>query len=137
MSIKALILFLHLLAPDVRPEIAVLQGIEAATFSEEDAALLLTWARFESDVQVNPKPRSADAKAGKSCGPWQLPCSFVSSHPGTDEQARYWLRIRDEGARVCPEEPLAPLSGGCKRAYNLATMRRQLALDTLAKLHKQ
>jgi hypothetical protein len=38
-------------------------------------------------------------------------------------QARAWLALLHEGARVCPASPAAPLSGGCVAARSTADRR--------------
>lgn len=82
-------------------------GAEAGTTLEE-VSLLTTYAWLESGGQVSPKPYSWDAKAGRSCGPWQEPCAFTKTASVT-AQARYWLScVRQAGlASVDSSKPRA------------------------------
>ena len=130
--------FLHNLAPGAEKyaQLPVVQAIVQATSAPEDAALLTTWALYESGVQVEPRGQSPDARKGVSCGPWQEPCAFVKNHTLT-QQAVYWLGLKRQGETLCPASPLAPLSGGCKQARYLADTRYASAMQALAKTQEQ
>lgn len=43
------------------------------------------------------------------------------------EQARGWLRLLEQGAQICPRFPMAPLCGGCQRAWHMANRRTHRA----------
>jgi hypothetical protein len=43
------------------------------------------------------------------------------------EQARGWLRLLEQGSTICPAFPLAPLCGGCTRAWRMANRRTHMA----------
>src|SRR5262249_2096962 len=96
MILRALVLAI---LPHFRPgadraaESAVVDAIATVggEMSEEELALMTTYAWLESGAQAHPRAFSWDARAGKSCGPWQEPCAFVQ-HASLVEQARYWLR---------------------------------------------
>jgi hypothetical protein len=95
----------------------------------------VVFADLESGFNEWPKPFSHDAKAGTSCGVFQLPCTFVRFHD-LDEQAVQWAALRAWSLEQCsalPEsERLAGLaSGGCYRGRMLSRSRRALADDAL------
>lgn len=79
---------------------------------EGDAALAAVYAEAESGVWQHPKPLSWDARAGVSCGVWQMPCAFVRSHT-LREQAIHWLQMMHAAVRACPAHPGAMLCGSC------------------------
>jgi hypothetical protein len=86
-----------------------------------EAAALAFWSAKESGNEENPKAQSRDAAAGQSCGPWQEECATL---PRTLlGQARKWLWLAHRGAAICPESPLAPLSGGCRAGRVIAETR--------------
>jgi hypothetical protein len=90
---------------------------------EEDAAILAVWAFYETggSMSRHPRPMSWDAVAGLSCGVWQQRCATLPS--SILGQARAELVLMRRGAAVCPEQPMAPLSGGCHAARGLADRR--------------
>jgi hypothetical protein len=86
-----------------------------------EAAAMAFWSAKESGNQDTPPPSSHDAWAGRSCGFLQEDCSTL---PRTLlGQARKWLWLVHQGQRVCPESPLAPLSGGCSGARTMVERR--------------
>lgn len=132
-----LLAFLHLLHPGVATmgdEIQVLDAVvrvvgedpAAPVFGsrEADGAAMLLWASHESGFRNEPPPLSWDARAMRSCGYWQLPCA-TTGRADIVTQARSWLGLLHLGARICPESPAAPLSGGCTQAAGLAGRRMQ------------
>jgi hypothetical protein len=76
--------------------------------------------------------KNAVGDGGRSFGVWQENANTGRRDVLT--QARAWLYMLHEGARICPDNPAAPLSGGCRNAARIATVRvakaRQL-LDTV------
>jgi len=94
-----------------------------------DAAALLMWEQHESGFQLDPKPWSWDAKAGRSVGLLQQAPEV--GHLSAYAQVSAWLSQARHGARVCPESPLAPLSGGCSQARKLADRRLGKARELL------
>ena len=98
-AILALVLSVLGPCPDAQPiaraivaavESRASRGLAPVTASPaEDAALLAVYARLESGGQVHPQPWSWDARAGVSCGPWQMPCGVRLGLVG---QAALWLR---------------------------------------------
>lgn len=99
----------------------------------EDLAAMAEWTRLESGVHADPRPFSWDARAGVSCGILQERCEYVRAH-GLVDQAREWLRLAHRGAVLCPESPLAPLSGGCRGARKLADGRVERERELLGAL---
>jgi hypothetical protein len=105
--------------PDARPiaeaiALAVDREDTPTTGSRElDAALLAVYARHESSGMLTPWPQSWDARAGVSCGPWQMRCVMVAGKAASD-QASTWLRLVRVGG-------LAMVDSSRKRA--LARMR--------------
>lgn len=99
----------------------------------EDLAVGAVYARFESTVRMVPghwvDPRTHKAVDPIAFGPWQTHTREGDSAIG---YARAWLRLLHDGARLCPESPAAPLSGGCGRAKGLANRRVQKARELLA-----
>jgi hypothetical protein len=90
--------------------------------TEEEMALLAYYAWRESNGLANPGPTSWDAKAGISCGVFQLPCSTVASFT-IEQQARLWISIeRKPGG-------LVSLDSDRKRAEK----RKRIALANLEK----
>jgi hypothetical protein len=57
-----------------------------------EAAVLAGYAWAESRLRLQPPPDAWDARAGVSCGPWQLRCAWVRGMAPVD-QARLWLRL--------------------------------------------
>lgn len=83
---------------------------------EEDAAVMAYWALRESWLR-----KGVVGDQGRSFGVWQEPASTGKADVLT--QARAWVAVLREGARLCPESPAAPLSGGCVAARRLADRR--------------
>jgi hypothetical protein len=69
---------------------AVVDAIVQEAATPEEAALLATYALHESAAQETPVPTSWDARAGVSCGPWQLRCALVRGAT-VRYQAHLWL----------------------------------------------
>ena len=84
----ALVLTLCALLGYTRPPLAIVHAIASASATAEDAALLVVYGVHESGLSEHPRPWSWDARAGVSCGPWQLRCT-ISSTPEAD--ARTWI----------------------------------------------
>lgn len=107
-------------APQIAAAIdaAVSQDAEPPVFGsrEEDAAVMAYYAIRESWLA-----RNAVGDGGKSFGVWQLRTPSGRADLGT--QARAWLALLHEGARICPQSPAAPLSGGCVAARTTADRR--------------
>ena len=88
--------------PDAKPiaeAIALAVDRENApvtTSRELDVALLAVYARHESSGELAPAPISWDARAGVSCGPWQMRCVLVSGKPAS-WQAALWLDLVRRG----------------------------------------
>ncbi len=103
---------------------------------DQDAAILAVWAYYETGgtMSRHPRPMSWDAKAGLSCGVWQQRCSTL---PATIlGQARAELVLMRRGAAVCPDQPMAPLSGGCHAARKLADRRVKKTRQLLESLDR-
>jgi len=95
---------------------AIAEGIAAAAPSRERAALMLTFAAYESGLQI-----SARGDGGASRGPFQLKYVPDEVAYSPERAARYWLYLAAESERHCatnpPDEKLASLaSGSCQRA---------------------
>jgi hypothetical protein len=99
------------------------QDVTVFRSAEEDAAILAVWAYYETggSLSRHPRPMSWDAKAGVSCGVWQQRCNTLP--PTILGQARAELILMHRGAVLCPDQPMAPLSGGCHAARPLADRR--------------
>lgn len=69
---------------------AVVDAIAAAAESPLEASELAVYAWLESSGKTHPRAFSWDARAGVSCGPWQLRCS-LSRTPAED--AKQWIAI--------------------------------------------
>ena len=81
---------LHIATPDAR-DIASAIALEA--HDDYEAALVATYAAYESGVRMRPNAYSHDALAHESCGVLQLPCEWVEAHPTARQQVRRWLQI--------------------------------------------
>jgi hypothetical protein len=93
---------------------------------EEDAAVMAYYALRESWLRKN-----AVGDNGRSFGVWQQPERVGKGD--VISQARAWVAVLREGARLCPDSPAAPLSGGCREARKLAdrrVRRARVLLDT-------
>jgi hypothetical protein len=84
----ALVLTLCFLLGYRTPPMRIVHAIADAAQTAEDAALLVVYGVHESGLSEHPRAWSWDARAGVSCGPWQLRCT-LSSTPEAD--ARTWL----------------------------------------------
>jgi hypothetical protein len=138
MSLKALVMALwsavHPLAPTLpdAPEIAdaivmaVSQDSAPPVFGsrEEDAAVMAYYALRESWLR-----KHAVGDGGRSFGVWQE--NATTGRADVVTQARAWLFMLHEGARICPDNPAAPLSGGCKAASHMALRRVAKARELL------
>jgi hypothetical protein len=138
MSLKTLVLAIwaaiHPAAPKLpdAPEIAtaietvITQDPRPPVFGsrEEDAAVMAYWAFRESSLR-----RNAVGDGGRSFGVWQE--NATTGRADILTQARAWLYMLHEGARICPDNPAAPLSGGCRAAAHLAQRRVAKARELL------
>lgn len=124
----ALVALLGVRSPDTS---RIVDAIEASTSDPHEAALSLVFADRESGMREHPQAYSWDARAGRSCGPWQEPCDFVKGAT-LAQQAKAWIYLLHEGAKSCPDAPTAPLSGGCDRGRRIADAR-ELAASSLLK----
>jgi hypothetical protein len=97
---------------------AVSRDVEPAVFGsrEEDAAVMAYYALRESWLS-----HDAVGDGGRSFGVWQM--RTASGRADLPTQARAWLALLHEGARLCPASPAAPLSGGCVAARSTADRR--------------
>ncbi len=143
MSLKILVLAvwsaIHPAAPKLvdAPEIAtaiatvVSEDPEPPVFGsrEEDAAVMAYYALKESWLR-----KGVVGDNGRSFGVWQEPETTGKADVLT--QARAWVAVLREGARLCPASPAAPLSGGCVAARKVADRRvkRARALLDMAKI---
>jgi hypothetical protein len=142
MSLKLLVFAvwsaIHPAAPKLQdaPEIAaaiervVSQDPQPPVFGsrEEDAAVMAYWALKESWLR-----KGVVGDGGRSFGVWQEPA--ITGKADVLTQARAWVAVLREGARLCPDSPAAPLSGGCVAARKVADRRvkRARALLNTAK----
>jgi hypothetical protein len=138
MSLKALVLAIwaaiHPSAPKLpdAPEIAsaievvITQDKEPPVFGsrEEDAAVMAYYALRESWLR-----KHAVGDGGRSFGVWQE--NEKTGRADIITQARAWLYMLHEGARICPDNPAAPLSGGCTAAARMAARRVEKARQLL------
>jgi hypothetical protein len=106
---------------------AIAAGIASVSGSREEAAMLLTYAAYESSLTIG-----AVGDGGKSLGPWQL--RYVGSEVAQDpaRAAHYWLWLAGETRKLCaqnaPDEQLAALaSGSCARARAKVRKRAETA----------
>jgi hypothetical protein len=139
MSLKALVLAIwaaiHPSAPKLpdAPEIAsaietvITQDNLPPVFGsrEEDAAVMAYYALRESWLR-----KHAVGDGGRSFGVWQE--NERTGRADVLTQARAWLYMLHEGARICPDNPAAPLSGGCTAASRIAARRVAKARELLA-----
>ena len=100
------------------------------TSHAEDLAVMAVYVVAESNVRVHPIAYSWDAKAGVSCGAFQVPC-FVVRAQSLVGQAKYVLRLMHLGALTCPEQPLAPVIGSCRAGRAQADWRVTHARELL------
>jgi hypothetical protein len=138
MSLKALVMALwsavHPLAPTLPDATEIADAIVVAVTEdpappvfgsrEEDAAVMAYYALRESWLR-----KHAVGDGGRSFGVWQE--NATTGRADVVTQARAWLFMLHEGARICPENPAAPLSGGCKAASRLALRRVAKARELL------
>lgn len=86
------ILWLHRSVDEQR---LVIAAVQRACGDDLDCAVDgVVYAIHESNMQNNPKAWSWDAKGGKSCGVWQMPCALVRTMPSINAQARAWVQMR-------------------------------------------
>ncbi len=115
-------------APEIAAAIATVVSEDPAppVFGgrEEDAAVMAYYALRESWLR-----KGVVGDHGKSFGVWQEPESTGKADVLT--QARAWVAVLREGARLCPASPAAPLSGGCVAARKVADRRVKKALALL------
>ncbi len=143
MTLKLLVLALwgavHPGAPHLRDAASIAAAIDVAVSAdaeppvfgsrEQDAAVMAYWALRESWLT-----RDAVGDGGRSWGVWQQPAAVGRADLAT--QARAWLALLHEGARICPQSPAAPLSGGCAAGRSLADKRASKALRLLDEARK-
>jgi hypothetical protein len=107
-------------APIIADAIATVisEDTQPAVFGshEEDAAVMAYYALRESWLR-----QRVVGDNGRSFGVWQQRASAGRADVKT--QARAWLALLHESARLCPASPAAPLSGGCNAARSLADKR--------------
>jgi hypothetical protein len=122
--------------PDAAPiaaaiDAAVSRDADAPVFGsrEEDAAVMAYYAIRESWLT-----HDAIGDGGRSFGVWQL--RSASGRADLPTQARAWLALLHEGARICPASPAAPLSGGCVAARTTADRRATKARTLLESAKK-
>jgi hypothetical protein len=122
--------------PDAAPiaaaiDAAVSHDAEPPVFGsrEEDAAVMAYYALRESWLN-----HDAVGDGGRSFGVWQL--RSASGRGDLPTQARAWLALLHEGARLCPQSPAAPLSGGCVAARSTADRRATKARSLLESAKK-
>ena len=130
MTIKMLVLAVwaafHPAAPHMKDADTIASAIETAVSTdpeapvfgsrEEDAAVMAYYAVRESWLQAH-----AVGDGGRSFGAWQQ--RAAAGRADVTTQAKAWLALLHEGARVCPANAAAPLSGGCMVARTLADKR--------------
>jgi hypothetical protein len=101
---------------------AVDESPEAAVFgADRTVAVMAYYSAAESNNHLDAYS-NLDAPA---YGCWQQQNSSGKGDALT--QARSWLRLLRLGSEICPQSPLAPLSGGCRTAYKLANRRSRTA----------
>lgn len=88
--------------------------------AEEDAAALVVWSWRESSFTRHAV--GDRGMASPALGAWQIHAGPLIAFD-LKAAAAYELKLAREGARVCPEQPFAPLSGGCRAARRLADRR--------------
>ena len=130
MTLKLLVLTIwgaiHPAAPHLHDASLIAEAIDAAVTHDaeppvfgsrdEDAAIMAYYALRESWLSSG-----AVGDGGRSFGVWQMRSASGRADLGT--QARAWLSLLHEGARICPASPAAPLSGGCTAARSTADRR--------------
>lgn len=112
-------------------QVVAADGSRAPVMSShaEDAALMAVYAARESmldDCAVHAPISDWDHP---SYGVWQEGPQWRGKP--ISAQARAWMYLLREGARICPESPAAPLSGGCTQARKLADRRVREARELL------
>ena len=106
---------------------AVALAISEVASSREEAALMTTYAAYESG-----NARCASGDGGLSWGAWQL--RYVTREVACDplRAARVWVARKRLAERTCVDSPaeerLAPLlSGNCDHARRQAAWRAEMA----------
>lgn len=95
---------------------------ENAVFGPEKTIAVMAYYSGAESGNVLSAESNLEAPAH---GAWQM---YSGSGRGDAlTQARAWLRLARLGSEICPASPLAPLSGGCRRAYRLADRRTRIA----------
>lgn len=121
---RALLLSLCALlgVPSTPARTKILAAIASATTDAHEAALLVVFAKYESDFSLHPEPLSWDARADVAHGTWQLWGAHGFDSVAT--QAKAWIWLYHAGQRSC-DVPLAPICGGCrsKSARRIAVAR--------------
>lgn len=119
-------------AADIAKAIAYAVAAEASPVLESrelDAAVLAVWAWKESNNRAR-----AVGDGGRSCGAWQETCASPTVAYTPKLAAARELDLARAGVVICPEQPFAPLSGGCKAARKLADRRVAWARRLLEKV---
>jgi hypothetical protein len=98
-----------------------------------ELAVMMVYAVAESRLEESPKPwlRGGVPVDSLGVGPWQ---EHVGQGTPLEQQATYWVHLVHEGEAICPAHPLAPLSGGCGRAWRLSDRRVAEARDLLSRV---
>jgi hypothetical protein len=81
-----------------------------------EAARLTVFAAYESGARARDRRGLCIAgDGGKSFGPWQenIAHAGMGTACDADRAARWWLSLERQAAVMCPDEPLAPIVGGC------------------------
>ncbi len=123
MSLPAIVIALiAAISPGAVIDPIVVDAVARSTTDPQEIALMVVYAWRESEASQHPTPHSWDSKAGRACGPWQIPCDFARFHSVAD-QALFALATLRRGAEICPDAPGAPYIGGC----SVPAARRQAA----------
>ncbi len=101
---------------------AILEMPEAAVFGPERTAAAM--AIFSAEESTN-KLDAVSYWDYPAYGAWQQIGGAGKGSART--QARGWLRLLQQGAIICPRFPMAPLCGGCERAWHMANRRTHTA----------
>jgi hypothetical protein len=89
-----------------------------------ELAVMIVYAARESQMQERPRPW-VDPRTGRAVDPHAVGAWQIRGAEGLNlrDQAKRWLYLAHAGEAICPAHPLAPLSGGCGRAWRLADRR--------------
>lgn len=104
---------------------------------ETEVAVAIVFADRESRMQLAPRhaldPKTHQPIDGEAHGAWQE--HSKSGYGDAPTQFAAWLDLLHDGARTCPRQPAAPLSGRCGgAATRLADHRLLLARAALASM---